>query len=422
MRYTEGKDLKAIDKIEELLKNGEYSKEDLEYLVKKMREEDKKEYGLMYETHVEDVELRLSKGEVYLEEDEELRIEEVEGGEIRNSIIEGDNLESLTYLKNEGDIFDVIYIDPPYSTGTKSWKYDDYFRDRSDVFIHSKWLSFMEKRLKIARELMVDDGLIFISIDDNEQAGLKLLCDSIFGRDNFVNNIVWYYENSTLKNPKKRLATTHEYVLVYTKNIKVFEMNKVRRGKVSENNLKRFGKYVDENMEIRLGDVEKEKSFKSIMVPRFKKKYGREPENDDVIYKLEPNYLRDVINVPTIKGNHFESRYDVSFSHPKNPELISILISLKDKEGEKMRILDFFAGSGSTGKAVLDYNLKNGTKHEFTLCNSDESGICREVLYERLKKDIKGYKTMRGVYNRGIPSSLRYFRTKIKGEEDEGVK
>src|SRR5699024_2101563 len=130
-----------------------------------------------------------------LKEEKELRIEK-EGSEdsklTNNFLIEGDNLESLTALKNMGKKVDVIYIDPPYGTG-KSFIYEDRFVDKDDTYRHSKWLSFMEKRLKLAKDLLTEDGVIFISIDDNEQANLKLLCDDIFGEQNFINNFMWMH-------------------------------------------------------------------------------------------------------------------------------------------------------------------------------------------------------------------------------------
>jgi adenine-specific DNA-methyltransferase len=104
-----------------------------------------------------------------------------------NILIEGDNYHSLATLNfTHNKAIDVIYIDPPYNTGNKDFKYNDHYVDKEDGYRHSKWLSFMEKRLKLARNLLKDTGVIFISIDDNEQAQLKILCDEVFGEDNFV--------------------------------------------------------------------------------------------------------------------------------------------------------------------------------------------------------------------------------------------
>src|SRR5665647_1747 len=117
-------------------------------------------------------------------------------------IIEGDNLHALTALSftHEGKI-DVIYIDPPYNTGNKDFKYNDSFVDKEDSFRHSKWLSFMDKRLRIAKRLLSEKGVIFISIDDNEQAPLKLLCDEVFAETNEI--AMFIHKNNSNKNQAK---------------------------------------------------------------------------------------------------------------------------------------------------------------------------------------------------------------------------
>ena len=138
--------------------------------------------------------------------------------EIPNHIlIEGDNLEALTALTytHEGKI-DVIYIDPPYNTGNKDFVYNDSFVDSEDAYRHSKWLSFMSRRLRIAKRLLSDRGVIFISIDDNEQANLKLLCDEIFGYNNFISCFSW--QANPGGNKSDYVETTLQYVITYCKN------------------------------------------------------------------------------------------------------------------------------------------------------------------------------------------------------------
>ena len=136
---------------------------------------------------------------------------------VNHTIIEGDNLHALTALTftHEAKI-DVIYIDPPYNTGNKDFKYNDSFVDREDGYRHSKWLSFMDKRLRIAKGLLSEKGVIFISIDDNEQAQLKLLCDEIFGEDNFIDNIIWE-KNYAPRNDAKYFSAAHDFILIYKK-------------------------------------------------------------------------------------------------------------------------------------------------------------------------------------------------------------
>ena len=176
----------------------------------------KKKYGLVWEDKAEDVEEQLRTMLPVLKEVVDKRIigadlpkpthvNEAPGlfDDLSNDVetiqqapnhilIEGDNLHALTALSftHEGKI-DVIYIDPPYNTGNKDFKYNDTFVDKEDSYRHSKWLSFMEKRLKMAKRLLSDKGVIFISIDDNEQAQLKLLCNEVFNENNFVAELIW---------------------------------------------------------------------------------------------------------------------------------------------------------------------------------------------------------------------------------------
>lgn len=151
-----------------------------------------KKYGLVWEDKPEEIETRLVDELPVLTEVQERAIVSDSPDAPNHILIEGDNLEALTALAytHEGKI-DVIYIDPPYNTGNKDFVYNDSFVDREDGYRHSKWLSFMNKRLQIAKSLLSSGGVIFISIDDNEQAQLKLLCDEIFGAKNFVENIIW---------------------------------------------------------------------------------------------------------------------------------------------------------------------------------------------------------------------------------------
>ena len=174
-----------------------------------------KKYGLVWEDKPEDVEERLRDELPVLIEDTGNAIISEDADAPNHILIEGDNLEALTALAytHEGKI-DVIYIDPPYNTGNKDFVYNDRFVDKEDSYRHSKWLSFMSKRLRIAKRLLSDKGVIFISIDDNEQAQLKLLCDEIFGEQKFVGEIVWFKKRkgSFLSN---KLVSMTEYILPY---------------------------------------------------------------------------------------------------------------------------------------------------------------------------------------------------------------
>ncbi|WP_252344736.1 site-specific DNA-methyltransferase, partial [Gemella sp. zg-1178] len=179
-----------------------------------------KKYGLVWEKHTEKVDEMLEHNIPVFCEDENRKITAKEN-EVYNFLLEGDNLHSLKLLEktHKGKI-DVIYIDPPYNTGNKDFIYNDSFVDKTDGYSHSKWLSFMEQRLEIARELLSDEGVIFISIDDNEQAQLKLLCDEVFGEENYVGHFIWVRKKKgSFLNKKIRKMT--EYVLCYTSNERI---------------------------------------------------------------------------------------------------------------------------------------------------------------------------------------------------------
>lgn len=149
-----------------------------------------KNYGLFWKEKTEEFDVKTRNSFPILEEVSELAVKQDEAP--ANIIIEGDNYHTLSVLSyTHKGLVDIIYIDPPYNTGNKDFIYNDRFVDKEDDFRHSKWLSFMEKRLKLAKELLKETGVIFISIDDNEQAQLKLLCDEIFGEENFIGNLAW---------------------------------------------------------------------------------------------------------------------------------------------------------------------------------------------------------------------------------------
>ena len=200
------------DRLLKRLKDKNIEIEDFKDILKDVK---KIKYGLNWEEHTEDIEGRIKNSKLTLKEEEDLCINY--GYDYTDNIlIEGDNLTSLLTMRDEGKKVDVIYIDPPYNTGNK-FAYNDKIVDSEDSFRHSKWLSFMEKRLKIARDLMFDDGVIFISIDDNEQANLKLLMDEVFGEKNFVANVV-VENNPKGRRNSKYFSYSHEYLLVYGKN------------------------------------------------------------------------------------------------------------------------------------------------------------------------------------------------------------
>lgn len=180
---------------------------------------ERKQYGLVWEDKPEAAEERLQNELPILREVKERAIISDDPAAPNHILIEGDNLEALTTLSytHEGKI-DVIYIDPPYNTGNKDFVYNDSYVDTEDQFRHSKWLSFMAKRLKIAKRLLSDKGVIFISINENEVSNLRLLGDEIFSERNFVTFFIWH-NNKKGRQMDKYIKTTNEYVLMYSRNI-----------------------------------------------------------------------------------------------------------------------------------------------------------------------------------------------------------
>lgn len=179
----------------------------------------KKKYGLVWEDKPEDIEQRMLDDQPVLVEVPERAILSDDAEAPNHILIEGDNLEALTALSytHAGKI-DVIYIDPPYNTGNKDFKYNDAYVDKEDAYYNSKWLSFMNKRLKIAKSLLKEDGVIFISIGDDEVSQLKILCDEIFSRQclGFLPRIA--------KSGSKQgtyFRPTKDYILVYCKNTEI---------------------------------------------------------------------------------------------------------------------------------------------------------------------------------------------------------
>lgn len=209
------------------------------------RELTAKKYGLIWEEHQEKVDKKMETHIPVFSEVPEYEVMEDEHNTTFNFLLEGDNLHSLKLLEktNRGKV-NIIYIDPPYNTGNKDFVYNDEFVGREDLFRHSTWLSFMSERLRIAYKLLSKDGVIFVSIDDNEQAQLKLLMDEIFSEDNFI----MCMPRITKKSGKttSAYAKNHDYILVYTKrdqDIFVMEEHEDNAFKYADEYIEERGKY-----------------------------------------------------------------------------------------------------------------------------------------------------------------------------------
>jgi adenine-specific DNA-methyltransferase len=419
---------------------------EIERLKKELKK--KKKYGLVWEEKPEDV-VEMCKEKLPV-------LKEVKGKEIitdknkpMNLLIEGDNYHALSVLNytHKGKI-DVIYIDPPYNTGNKDFIYNDHYIEKEDSYRHSKWLSFVAKRLKLAKNLLKDTGIIFISIDDNEVSQLKLLMDSpdLFGESNFVAQFIWNKKTGR-QNDAKFVSTNHEYILCYLKNVNKGKINLLPRTEELNKSYKNLdkdprGPWASVKMDAKSGS---KSSLYEITFPngiKWKPSPGRYPAynkenllklyNDNRIWfgesgknvprqkvflsevqqGLVPNTLllaQEVGNTQKAKEDYKKVLPNVDFDNPKPLGLIKYLsIMGGDKDAN---ILDFMAGSGTTGHAVLEMNKDDGGNRKFILCTNNENKICEEVTYPRVQRVIKGYRTLKGEKIDGLGGNLKYFKT-----------
>ena len=381
-----------------------------------------KKYGLVFEEHKEKIDIQLEHSLPMLTEDRDRFIDN--GGEL-NFLIEGDNLAALKLLeKTHRGKINLIYIDPPYNTGNKDFIYNDQYVDANDTFRHSKWLSFMKRRLAIAKALMADVSTIFISIDDNEYATLKVLCDDMFGAEN-VETMIWHKVDNDSGKLKitHRFRCEHEYILVVYKNkvksrFKKFLQKRNYKNKYTNPDNDPRGEYKQGI----ISDTEEKSSknsekYYSVTTPSGKVYTRRWRMTKDEFDELDADnriyYGKKGDAVPSLKvfineeglatpvsileglgtaktaGAALTELFDGEkvFSYPKPVELIAHLVMIASNEED--RILDFFAGSGTTGQSVLSVNAKDGGKRKFILVTNNENGICEKVTYERLKRVIE---------------------------------
>lgn len=379
-------------------------------------------------------------------------------GEPGNKIIHGDNLEALKSLlpEYEGRV-KCIYIDPPYNTGNENWVYNDNVnspkikkwlgqvvgKESEDLTRHDKWLCMMYPRLKLLQKLLSNDGAIFISIDDNEQANLKLICDEIFGAGNFVAEFIW--QKKTGAADPKGIATITEYILCYCKNSalteQVFEKNKnafdVKRYRYKDEYFESRGpfyfdsldrgsiRYSDSlNYEIKApngdsiypngrkefendgwtwkwskekvewgienGFISIEKNSKSKNGWSVKYKIYLNVDNEGLkIEKSVPykNLITDILNADA-SARMKEIFQAKVFDYAKPLELIEFFLRCV-KTDKSSIILDSFAGSGTTAHAVLNMNKQDGGNRKFILVEMED--YAETITAERVRRVIGGY-------------------------------
>ena len=432
-----------------------WSKDDLIAEIKNLRK--RKKYGLVWEDKPEDVVEQCKIELPVLEEVKSLAIT-TDDSKPTNILIEGDNYHALSVLNytHKGKI-DVIYIDPPYNRGG-DFRYNDNYVEKEDAYRHSKWLSFLYKRLQIAKKLLRNPSVLFVSIDDNEQAQLRLLLNEIFGEDN-VDVMVWRKSGDGRDGKMKNTTTfrkDHEYVLVCFKGVK--KLNKIRelpafqneygnsdddpRGAYKAGSISRREDASDQNHGnfytvvspsgrkiTRQFDVDKTKFDKlnsDIEINVAGKKVSRIywGKKGDAVpsVKIFVNEERSVTpySVLLTKGTTTEGTKEVSqilgkdckTMRPKPIDLIKTLIQLADKRDD-LTVLDFFAGTGTAGHATMQYSLERKRNNiRFILCTDNTEEICTKYCYPRIRKMMKGgYKDKKNRKIQPLFSNLKYFKT-----------
>ena len=394
----------------------------LSYLSDLEKDVNGKKYGLVFEEHREEIDEVLDTHTPVLTEDADLFIDH--GGQM-NFLLEGDNLAALKLLeKTHRGKIDLIYIDPPYNLG-EDFIYSDHYVGREDSFKHSKWLSFMSSRLRIAYRLLASKGAIFISINDAEYAGLKMLCDSMWGDENYQATLIWKSRQRADSRNISMLSTDHEYILVYGKSSS-FRLLGKDKDKTKYRNPDNDPRGPWASIDLSgLADASRRPNLHfDIIDPKTGNVYPPNPnrgwsKSKETIEKMiaenrilwpsspkgrprEKKFLSSLLSDKTGFSSVLDPEevgyttdgtralIDVLgnkvFNFPKSVKLIKAIVH--QYPDTDCTILDFFAGSGTTGHAVMKLNEEDGGSRRFILCTNDENGICRDVTYERIRRVI----------------------------------
>lgn len=444
--------------------------------------ESRKKYGLIWDE--EKVKERFEKdAENALPVLKEVKGKElIDGDPLKpvNILIEGDNYHALSVLNftHQGKI-DAIYADPPYNTGAKNWRYNNDYVDGNDTFRHSKWLSFMKKRLVLAKSLLKEEGIIVVTIDDYEVATLTLLMNEIFGEENHLGTIV-IKNNPQGRSSVSGFQVSHEYALFYGRSQMArigrlprtqeqidrykesdskgsFEWRNFRAQYSTESPKMKYPIFVKKdcsgfripkmkwNIERQSYDLlEKPKDTEEISLPtdsngrertwKWSMETVRSVQDTEMGVRLDKDKnpavyykgrMQDEWMLPyTIwdKSDYSASAMGANlltslmgskkFDYPKSLYAVRDTI-LVMSEKKNASILDFFAGSGTTGHAVLELNKEDGGNRSFILCTNNENDICEEVTYPRIKKVMTGYREKGNKQIAGLGGSLKYFKTKF---------
>ncbi len=442
-----------------------YDKAELLKIIAKQEKELKaKKYGLVWDSERE-------PEQVVLDCEDNLPIlKRIKGKQIRtddsedNILIEGDNYHALTVLNYTHKAkIDVIYIDPPYNTGNKSWKYNNCYVEKDDGYWHSKWLNMMEKRLNLAKRLLKKDGCLICAIDENEHANLGLLLKKIFPGYK-IDCITIIHNPGGVQGDN--FSYTHEYAyFVYPNKKRMIELENrednpdirplrdVSTGDHLRINAKNcfFPIYVKANKIIGFGDVCNDDFHpESVNISRadgILEVYPIDPSGNERKWvfarqtvesikgelRVEYNKKRKIFDIirKKTKFNYktvwFHKKHNANiygtkllkeiintqFPFPKSLYNVKECITAVAKNNKNAVILDFFAGSGTTGHAVLELNKQDGGNRKFILCTNNENNICTEVTYPRIQKIINGYTTPKNKIIDGLGGNFQYFKTAL---------
>lgn len=391
-------------------------------------------------------------------------------------VIEGDNFDALRNLASvyAGQV-KLIYIDPPYNTGRKDFVYNDSFFDATNRYRHSTWLEFMYQRLMLARELLSPAGSIFVSIDDNELFNLGLLMNQVFGENNFVANVIWQKVFSP-KNTAPHFSDDHEYILVYAANKAQLKVNHLPRsaaqesayknpdkdprgpwtsGDLAARNFYGEGRYPITCPSGRVVDGPPAGSYWRVSKTKFDELngdkriwWGKDGNNTPRIKRFLSEVKQGV--VPQTLWTYEEvghtqdakkqlneilpkARNEDVFSTPKPLGLMDRVLRMASDPGDL--VLDFFAGSGTFGQAVLALNAEGKGDRRFILVSSSEAtddaperNLCRDVCAARVRAAATGYETEKGTSVPGLGGGFAYLKTHrvplhrlVEGLNDEMV-
>ena len=442
----------------------DYDNWDKQQLVDEIRAlKKRKRYGLVWEDKPEQVAIDCETNLPVLEEVKNMAI--ATGTDMpTNLMIEGDNYHALSALNytHKGKI-DVIYIDPPYNTGAKDWKYNNNYVNKNDDYPHSKWINFMEKRLYLTKDLLSPKGFICVTIDHHELFALGLLMDELYGEHNRC-GIISVLMNSRGRQFSNSFSATTEFYLVYAKNksgsslntLAIDEEIKESFTEEDEHGLFKWNNFIRlANIDKKLKNRKEDYCYPIYVSPNLAKiSLDKKPGYHEVLPRkkgqqkcwqtMKSSFFLRLQDAPTdfkafreegeivIKKKYREQQFFTThwinekynstfhgtrllesiigkdkFEYPKS--LYAVMDLLKITAPKDGVILDFFAGSGTTGHAVSMLNKEDGGNRRFILCTNNESNIARDVCYPRIKTVIKGHKKRLDIT--GVPSNLKYYKT-----------